>query len=353
MISNVDAAVPAMLADFLAYTLSGARPGPAEAQGACARGIRYAWLDDGVIELTPPMRSERHAVPAVLVSAGIHGDETAPLELVSRMIADIASGDVPLACRLCVVLGNVPAMRTGSRYLDDDLNRLFCGRHEQLTQSREAPRARALEAAAARLFERAGGGGEGERWHIDMHTAIRASVFERFALLPYTGAALSRPMFEWLADATIEAVLLHTAKGNTYTHFTAESFGAKACTLELGKVQPFGENDLSRYVGADGAVRGLISGRSRAGAAPMPRVFTVIGQITKHSDAFELLMADDVANFTPFARGTVLARDANYCYAVTHAEERIVFPNRTVKPGLRAGLTVVETTAETLAGLAR
>jgi len=38
---------------------------------------------------------------------------------------------------------------------------------------------------------------------------------------------------------------------------------------------------------------------------------------------------------------------------VTHAEERIVFPNRTVKPGLRAGLTVVETTAETLAGLAR
>jgi len=353
MTSNVDAAVPAMLADFLAYTLSGARPGPAEARGACGQAVSYAWLDEGVIELTPAVRSDRHAMPAVLVSAGIHGDETAPLELVSRMIADIASGDVPLACRLCIVLGNVPAMRAGSRYLDDDLNRLFCGRHAQLAQSREAPRARALEAAAARLFERAEDGGEGERWHIDMHTAIRASVFERFALLPYTGAALSRAMFEWLADARIEAVLLHTTKGNTYTHFTAESFGAQACTLELGKVRPFGENDLSRYASADDAVRGLISGRSRADAVAMPRVFTVIGQITKHSDAFELLMADDVANFTAFAKGTVLARDASYCYEVTHAEERIVFPNHTVKPGLRAGLTVVETTAETLAGLAR
>lgn len=351
MTSNVEAAVPAMLADFLAYTLSGARPGPAEALGACAEGVSYAWLDEGVIELTPAARSDRHAMPVVLVSAGIHGDETAPLELVSRMIADIARGEVPLACELCIVLGNVAAMCAGNRYLDDDLNRLFCGRHAQLTQSREAPRARALEAAAARLFERAGG--ERERWHIDMHTAIRASVFERFALLPYTGAALSREMFAWLADAQIEAVLLHTAKGNTYTHFTAESFGAKACTLELGKVRPFGENDLSRYAGVDDAVRALVSGRARADAAPMPRVFTVIGQITKHTNAFELLMADDVANFTPFAKGTVLARDANYCYAVTHAEERIVFPNRTVKPGLRAGLTVVETTAETLAALAR
>ena len=351
MTSNVDAAVPAMLADFLAYTLSGARPGPAEARGACAEGVSYAWLDEGVIELTPAARSDRHAMPVVLVSAGIHGDETAPLELVSRMIADIARGEVPLACVLWIVLGNVSAMRAGSRYLDDDLNRLFCGRHAQLTQSREAPRAHALEAAATRLFERAGC--ERERWHIDMHTAIRASVFERFALLPYTGAALSREMFAWLAEARIEAVLLHTAKGNTYTHFTAESFGAKACTLELGEVRPFGENDLSRYAGADDAMRALVSGRARADAAPMPRVFTVIGQITKHTDAFELLMADDVANFTPFAKGTVLARDANYCYAVTHAEERIVFPNRTVKPGLRAGLTVVETTAETLAELAR
>jgi succinylglutamate desuccinylase len=36
---------------------------------------------------------------------------------------------------------------------------------------------------------------------------------------------------------------------------------------------------------------------------------------------------------------------------VRHDEERIVFPNASVKPGLRAGLLVIETTADTLSQL--
>jgi len=350
MTSSAETATPAagMLADFLAFTLKGSCPGAAQAQGECAGGIRYVWREHGLLELTPAAAADAGPAPSVLASAGIHGDETAPIELLSRIIADIARGTLPLACRLAVVFGNVPAMRAGQRYIDDDLNRLFGGRHLQWPESREARRAQMLEAAAQRFFGEAPEGAAA-RWHIDMHTAIRASVFERFALLPYTGAAPSRAMFEWLGAAGIEAVLLHTAKGNTYTHFTAEAFGANACTLELGKVRPFGENDLARFAGADGALRALVSGAGEYGTAPMPRVFTVVGQITKRSAAFELCMADDVANFTAFPKDTVLARDGDYRYVVTHDEERIVFPNRTVKPGLRAGLTVVETTPETLA----
>ncbi|NIE60840.1 succinylglutamate desuccinylase, partial [Burkholderia sp. Ap-955] len=286
---------------------------------------------------------------SVLVSAGVHGDETAPIELLSMLVRDLASGALPLACRLLVVLGNVPAMRAGERYLDDDLNRLFSGRHAQVPDSREAPRAAQLEAAAAAFFAAAPAGAA--RWHIDMHTAIRASVFEQFALLPHTGMPPTRTMFEWLGDARIAAVLLHTAKGNTYSHFTAEHCGALACTLELGKVRPFGQNDLARFAPADRAVRKLVSGAAREVDVPLPRVFTVIDQITKQSDALELFVAADVANFTAFARGTVLAQDGDYRYTVTHDEERIVFPNPSVKPGLRAGLLVVDTTRETIAAL--
>ena len=65
-----------------------------------------------------------------------------------------------------------------------------------------------------------------------------------------------------------------------------------------------------------------------------------------------LNVASDVPNFTPFRAGTVLAHDGDYRYRVTHDEERIVFPNPKVKPGLRAGLLVVDTTDETLASLA-
>jgi len=77
----------------------------------------------------------------------------------------------------------------------------------------------------------------------------------------------------------------------------------------------------------------------------------VIGQITKQSEAFELFVANDVPNFTPLPRDTLVARDGSYRYQVSHDEERIVFPNPSVKPGLRAGLMVVDTTTATLAAL--
>jgi succinylglutamate desuccinylase len=340
---------PAMLGDFLAFTLAGERPADDARRGVCANGVRWTWLDDGVLRFEPASLS-RGEMRSVLASAGIHGDETAPIELLSFLVRDIANGRAALACRLLVILGNVDAMRAASRYIDDDLNRLFSGRHTQLPASHEAPRAAALERIAAEFFA-AAPDAPGARWHVDMHTAIRASVFEQFALLPYTGAPLSRAMFEWLRDAHIAAVLLHTTKGHTCSHFTAESCGALACTLELGKVRPFGGNDLSRFAFADAAVRQLVAGEAGDASLPLPRVFTVVDQITKRSDAFELRFARDVANFTAFGRDTVLAQDGDYRYVVRHEEERIVFPNAGVKPGLRAGLLVVETTDAAHAGL--
>lgn len=341
-----------MLADFLAFTLAGARLDMADASGICASGARFTWRDDGVLAFEPLQAVDALAAsgapPAsLLVSAGVHGDETAPIELVSRMVADIASGALPLACRLLVVLGNVEAMRAYRRYLDDDMNRLFCGRHAALPGSREARRAAALEAATMWFFGDAAPVGSAARWHLDLHTAIRASVFEQFALLPHTGDAPSRAMMEWLAGARIAAVLLHTAKSSTYSQYTAQTFGATACTLELGKIGPFGRNDLSRFAPADRAMRALAAqvGLEGGEAGPMPRVFTVVDQITKRSEAFELYLEADIPNFTALAKGTLLAVDGDYRYVVSRDGERIVFPNPGVKPGLRAGLIVVETGA--------
>lgn len=339
-----------MLDDFLAFTLAGRRPADDAREGVCANGVHWTWIDDGVL-LFEPAGFQDGDGRSVLASAGIHGDETAPIELLSFVVRDIAQGRAALACRLLVILGNVQAMRESCRYIDDDLNRLFSGRHTHLPASHEAPRAAALERIGQQFFA-AASDAPGARWHVDLHTAIRASVFEQFALLPHTGAPLSRAMFEWLRDARIAAVLLHTTRGNTYSHFTAEACGADACTLELGKVRPFGQNDLARFASADAALRQLIAGEHGDASLPLPRVFTVIDQITKQSDAFELLLAKDVANFTAFTRDTVLARDGDYSYVVRHDEERIVFPNATVKPGLRAGLLVVETTDQTHSQLA-
>lgn len=337
MTSSADSS---LLDDFLAFTLAGGRP--SVESGVTASGVRWAWQGEGVVLLEPP-GAPTHSV---LASAGVHGDETAPIEMLSMLVADIANGRAPLAARMLVILGNIDAMRAGERYIEDDLNRLFSGRHANLRDSREAPRAAELERAALAFFDDAAH----PKWHIDMHTAIRASVFEQFALLPHTGAPLARAMFDWLRDARLQAVLLHREKGSTFTHFTAQEAGALACTLELGKVRPFGENDLARFAASDAALRRLIAGAAASERAPL-RVFTVVAQIDKHSERFVLNVASDVPNFTAFPAGTELARDGEYCYRVSHDEERIVFPNPKVKPGLRAGLMVIDTTDATLASL--
>src|SRR5258708_621456 len=152
MTSSAEHGMPVpMLDDFLAYTWAGTRPAAEETQGTCANnGVRWSWLDDGVLELEPtaPEKGAR----SVLASAGVHGDETAPIELLSRLVRDIARGDAALSCRLLVILGNVDAMRDACRYRDDDLNRLFSGRHTQVPHSHEAPRAAAWEQAPPRVF---------------------------------------------------------------------------------------------------------------------------------------------------------------------------------------------------------
>ncbi len=305
----------AWLDDFLAFTLAGGTPDARE--GVCAGGaVRYAWRGEGLLELGPAASAAGAAASAsLLVSAGVHGDETAPIELLSMMVRDLARGALPLACRLLVVLGNPAAMRAGTRYLDDDLNRLFSGRHAQREGSRDAPRAAALEAAAREFFSAAPESRQA-RWHLDMHTAIRASAFEQFALLPHIGEPPARAMIDWLARrADRGRAAAYRARQYLFAVLRPSACGALACTLELGKVRPFGQNDLSRFAGADAAVRALVAGEvgsaaaHAAAAAPaLPRVFTVIGQITKQSEALELLVAADVANFTPLARGTLLAR---------------------------------------------
>jgi succinylglutamate desuccinylase len=332
---------------FLAYVLDGSSP--LSTTGTLAHGVRWTWLADGVVRFDPA----NAACADVVVSVGIHGDETAPIEMLSMLVADIASGQAVLKSRLLVIFGNISAMRASCRYHDDDLNRLFNGRHASLPASREAPRAAELETLTRAFFA----AGQGPKWHIDMHTAIRPSVYEQFALLPHTDGRVSRNMIAWLRDAGLSAVLLHREQSNTFTSFTAAALGALACTLELGKVRPFGHNDLTRFAASDAALRRLIAGVAPADLADLAdeqaplKVFTVVGQITKQSDDFALHIAADVANFTPFARGEVLANDGDYRYEVTHDEERVVFPNPKVKPGLRAGLMVIDTTAATLASL--
>ncbi|WP_083254009.1 succinylglutamate desuccinylase [Pandoraea sp. ISTKB] len=326
-------------------------------EGVDPCGVRWQRHAEGVLELTPATVSrsaegaedDAAAQPGyrydAILSCGIHGDETAPIEIVDGILRDIADGRLTLRERVLVVLGNPDAVRAGKRYLEYDLNRLFQGAHAKRAESPAVQRARELEVIVAQFFAGVDGVRRTRR-HVDMHTAIRASLFQRFAVVP--GTPQHSPSDDWfdaLGAADIEATMRTEQPSVTFSYFTCARFGAQSCTLELGKVAPFGENRLENFSGIDAALRRWLSGGEFEarddGKSPQPQRFRVAAEIVRRTDAFVLDVPADTPNFTPYPAGTVLARDGENTYTVSHPEERIVFPNPNVANGLRAGVMVV------------
>ncbi|WP_372866123.1 succinylglutamate desuccinylase, partial [Pseudomonas sp.] len=164
------------LGKLLELTLAGHEPA-AKIQ-LTPEGARMRWLAEGALEVTPPAASDNGL--DLLLSAGIHGNETAPIELLDRLLHAIARGELKPRARILFLFGNPPAIRRGERYIEQDINRLFNGQHEQHAGA-EAMRACDLEHLAATFFSKP----ERTRLHYDLHTAIRASKIEQFALYPW------------------------------------------------------------------------------------------------------------------------------------------------------------------------
>ncbi|WP_296253921.1 succinylglutamate desuccinylase [Pseudomonas sp. UBA4194] len=324
------------LGKLLELTLAGREP--AQQTQMTVSGVRLRWLGEGALEVRPPEGSDTGL--DLLLSAGIHGNETAPIELLDELIHQIARGHLKPRARILFLFGNPDAIRRGVRYVEQDVNRLFNGRHA-LSSGREALRACELERLATAFFSVMGR----TRLHYDLHTAIRGSKIEQFALYPFhPDRAHSRAELARLQAAGMQAVLLQNRSSITFSAFTYEQLGAEAFTLELGKARPFGQNaevDLSRL---HVRLQHIIEGTEPAAdeALTQMAVFNVAREVIKYSDAFRLYLRDDVENFSELEEGYLLAEDSDgRRFVVEEQGARIIFPNPRVANGLRAGIVIV------------
>lgn len=346
------------LNDFL--TLSRANPqylAPFSEPLPCGGRI-HVW-NTGVVCIEPLQPAHIDLV----LSCGIHGNETAPIELCARLLNRIVSGQLVCRVRLLLIFGHPTAMNLGVREVEKNLNRLFSGAHglaadiaAQLKagtpatmQHIEPTRAAWLEYYVSHFYQQRLplAGEKAERLHYDLHTAIRPSQYPQFAIYPFThGAPYHKSQLAFLCDSGISTILLAHGPTTTFSYFSARQFGAHAFTIELGKVHPFGENDARQVAALEHNLTQLLQDPDWQ---PSPfkvahiRVFNVCQEIIKQSEQFCFHFADDVANFSAFSPGTLLAEDGSSQWKVGNNQQAVVFPNAKVAPQQRAALMVEDT----------
>jgi succinylglutamate desuccinylase len=325
--------------DFLSETLNDLTPPPPADHITLDDGTSITRLGLGALTMEPANPIDDQVL---IFSSAIHGNETAPIEVCNQLVNDIFFGKIKLQRPVLFILGNPPAMRIAERFVDENLNRLFLGKHsaEGKAPNLETERAKLLEhwvdeflnnhSASANII------------HYDLHTAIRGSHREKFALYPYVpDRQPPKQQLAFMCAADVHTILLQATPAGTFSALTSVKYGAESFTIELGSVKPFGQNDLSRYQGIHSLLTLLLEGREsliEEAQADSVDLFEVCHEIINTGDQFELNIEEDVWNFSPFETGHLIWKDDQQEYRVGEHTQYIVFPNSKVPKGQRAGL---------------
>lgn len=301
-------------------------------------------LGPGIIIFEP---SSPVSPKSILLSSGVHGNETAPIEICDKLVEDLLHERIETKHRIMFIFGNLPAMNIGERFVEENLNRLF--NDSPSVDNQEQVRAQEIKRAVDVFFNADGQSpsthADSSRIHYDLHTAIRESKNEKFAVYPFLhGHEYNREQLQFLSACAVNTILLSQSPTSTFSYYTSKNYQAHGFTVELGKVQPFGHNEMKNFDKVVNMLTALIKQQS----IELPAyenceldIFDVNQVIDKQTPDFVLHFADNTPNFTGYPLGTLLATDGDIEYRALVEGEAIVFPNANVVIGQRALLTVV------------
>ena len=243
------------------------------------------------------------------------------------------------------IYGNPQSINIGLRFVEENLNRLFNGHHtvEGVPMNNERNRAAKLEQYVSDFYARGQQGSS--RCHYDLHTAIRGSKNEKFAVYPFLhGKPWKKSQLQFLLSCGVNTVLMMKSPATTFSYYSSFIHGADSFTVELGQVKPFGQNDMARFEKTKQTLTALISQNE----VKYPEfnandfeLFAVHRTINRTQNDFSFPFSDDAENFTGFAKGELLATDGDTAIYADVEGEAIIFPNASVALGQRALLTVI------------
>ncbi|GAK83819.1 succinylglutamate desuccinylase [Vibrio ponticus] len=319
---------------FLLDSLDLSQEMPEGEEVVVASGTRLKLHQRGVLEVIPAHLNDdsKH----IVISCGIHGDETAPMELLEKILVDIETGFQPVKERLLLIVAHPEATNAHQRFIEANLNRLFDAKEHAPSKELEI-----ADMLKRRLTEFFLGTQPSKRWHFDLHSAIRDSRFYTFAVSPKSRHPVrSKELMNFVQSAQMEAILFSNAPSSTFSWYSGEQFAAQALTIELGRVAKFGDNDLNKLVAFDLALRDLIANSEPEHLPRKPLMYRVSRTIVRIHEDFDFLFDDDIANFTSFKHGEVFGHDGDKPLMAKNEGEAIVFPNRNVEIGQRAALMI-------------
>ncbi len=315
--------------------------------------IKVTVLDTGIIIFEPDCKTTQD----IVLSSAVHGNETAPIEICNDLITQLIKGKIALKQRVLFLFGNPASINIGKRFVEENLNRLFSGAHSELSPdgstliNKERARAKTLEDAVRDFYQQGEKiSAQRDRCHYDLHTAIRGSKNDKFAVYPFQhGKPRKKEQLLFLKQCGITTILLSHSPTTTFSYFSVNEFEADAFTIELGKVKPFGENNMEDFTAIKATLLNLISGNDLSLGEYIAEdfeIFEIYQTINREAEDFRLNFADDVENFTSFSIDSILVFDGDKEVKTKKEGEAIIFPNADVSIGQRALLTVTPTHIE-------
>ncbi|GIU53022.1 MULTISPECIES: succinylglutamate desuccinylase [Shewanella] len=326
--------------DFLAFTLANIDKHIPQHSFTLSNQTTVKIIDNGVISFTPYAGSTKD----IVLSCAVHGNETAPIEICNELIQALLEEKIQTVHRVLFLIGNPESILTETRFVEENMNRLFSGAHSmgEGLCNKERIRAKNLEDYVRDFFV---DNKTSQRIHYDLHTAIKPSKHEKFAIYPFRpGRSFSQQQIMFLAGCDVDTILFHHEPTTTFSYYSSEQFQADAFTVELGKVMPFGQNDMKKFANTRKMMNQLITQHNielEAFDSNKVNLYKVSRSVNKHFDDFSFSFPKSTVNFTGFEQGQTLATEGGQEIVIEYPYEAIVFPNENVPVGQRTVLCLI------------